>query len=217
MFLHCILLAFCSTLDSFGIGITYGLKNTHILFSAKIILFLCCFLMALLSLFLGNCFSSIFSDYITNLFGSLILVFIGSFFILSSLKKDRPRENKKTIEKVTPKVYQFFIRFLGITIQIIRNPINSDFDHSNHIDGKEAIFLGFALSLDTIGIGISSSMLTIPFFFFPFCVSIFQLFFLSFGNFLGRKIQTISNIPENIWSILAGFLLIFIGFTKFID
>lgn len=216
MFLHCILLAFCSTLDSFGIGITYGLKNTHILFSAKITLFICCFLMSLLSLFLGNCFSAIFPNYITSLFGSLILVFIGVFFIFSSFKKEKPKENKKIVEKARPKVYQFFIQFLGITIQIIRNPTNSDFDHSNHIDGKEAIFLGFALSLDTIGIGLSSSMLTIPLYFFPLCVSIFQFFFLSFGNFLGRKIQTISNIPENIWSILAGFLLIFIGFTKLI-
>ena len=216
MFLHCILLAFCSTLDSFGIGITYGLKNTHILFSAKIILFLCCFLMSLLSLFLGNCFSSIFPDYITNALSSLILVFIVIFFIFSSFKKERPKKNKKTLDKGTPKVYQFFIQFLGITIQIIRNPTNSDFDHSKHIDGKEAIFLGFALSLDTIGIGISSSMLNIPVLFFPLCVSVFQFFFLSFGNFLGRKIQTISNIPENIWSILAGFLLIFIGFAKLI-
>lgn len=216
MFLHCILLAFCSTLDSFGIGITYGLKNTHILFSAKIILFLCCFLITLLSLFLGNCFLSIFPDYITNIIGSLILIFIGSFFIISSFKKEKTEEKKKKEKKVTPKVYQFFIRFLGITVQIIRNPNNSDFDHSNNIDWKEALFLGVALSLDTIGIGISSSTLNIHFLFFPICVSIFQFFFLSFGNFLGRKIQTISNIPENIWSILAGFLLIFIGFAKII-
>lgn len=216
MFLHCMLLAFCSTLDSFGIGITYGLKNTHILFGAKIILFICCFLMTLLSLFLGNCFFAIFPDYIANLIGSFILVLIGGFFIVSSFQREKTEEKKKERKKVTPKVYQFFIQFLGITVQIIRNPNNSDFDHSNNIDWKEALFLGIALSLDTIAIGISSSMLNIPFLLFPFCVSIFQLFFLSFGNFLGRKIQTISNIPENIWSILAGFLLIFIGFAKFI-
>lgn len=147
--------------------------------------------------------------------GSFILILIGSFFIVSSLQKEK-ETTKKEVKKVTPSVYQFFIRFLGITVQIIRNPNNSDFDHSNNIDWKESLFLGIALSLDTIAIGISSSTLNIPFLWFPLCVSIFQLFFLSFGNFLGRKIQTISNIPENIWSILAGFLLIFIGFAKFI-
>lgn len=134
--------------------------------------------------------------------------------VFSSFKKEKGKTEKK--KKSTPKGYQFFIRFLGITVQIIRDPNNSDFDHSNNIDCKEALFLGVALSLDTIGIGISSSMLEISYFFFPLFVSIFELFFLSFGSLLGRKIKNISNIPENIWSILAGFLLIFIGFTKFV-
>lgn len=215
MFFHCILLAFCSTLDSLGIGITYGLKNTHIIFSAKIILFLCSFFITLLALFLGNFLSYLFPNNTTNIIGCFILILIGSFMIVSCFKTEK--EKTKIEEKENSlKVYRFFIRFLGITVQIIRNPNNSDFDHSNKIDSKEAIFLGIALSLDSIGIGISSSMLEINFFFLPFCISILQLLFLSFGNFLGRKIKNISHIPENIWSIVAGFLLIFIGFTKFI-
>lgn len=217
MFLHCMLLSLCSTLDSFGIGITYGLKNTRILFGAKIILFLCSFLITMLSLLLGNCLLYLFPHSITKVVGSAILIFMGTFLIVSSFRKEETKEVVKKEKKVTPKVYQFFIRFLGITVQIIRNPNNSDFDHSNNIDSKEALFLGIALSLDTIGIGISSSMLSIHFLLFPLCVATFQFFFLSFGNLLGRKIKNISNIPENIWSILAGFLLIFIGFTKFID
>lgn len=137
--------------------------------------------------------------------------------IFSSFKKEKTKTKKEENNKDKIKVYQFFIRFLGITVQIIRNPSNSDFDNSNDIDSKEAFFLGIALSLDTIGIGISTcSMLEINYFFLPLFVSIFELFFLSFGSFLGRKIKNISNIPENIWSILAGFLLIFIGFTKFV-
>ncbi len=136
--------------------------------------------------------------------------------IFSCFKKEKVKTNIEKNKNNTQKVYQFFIRFLGITIQIIRNPSNSDFDNSNNIDSKEALFLGIALSLDTIGIGISSSMLEINYFLLPCFVACFELFFLSFGNFLGRKIKNISNIPENIWSILAGFLLIFIGTTKFI-
>lgn len=136
--------------------------------------------------------------------------------IFSCFKKEKVKINIKESKTNTQKVYKFFIRFLGITIQIIRDPNNSDFDHSNNIDTKEALFLGIALSLDTIGIGISSSMLEINYFFLPLFVSIFELFFLSFGSFLGRRIKNISNVPENIWSILASFLLIFIGITKFI-
>ena len=180
MFFSCILLAFCSTLDSLGIGITYGLKNTKILLSAKIILFACSFSITLFALFLGNYFSTIFPSNITDIIGAVILIIIGIFLVFSCFKKEN----------------------------------NFDFDYSNNIDSREAVFLGLALSLDSFGIGISSSMLKIGVFLLPLIVAIFQLLFLSFGNFLGRKIKSASHIPDNIWSILAGSLLIFIGIVK---
>ena len=180
MFLYCILLAFCSTLDSLGIGITYGLKNTKIIFTAKIILFICSFSVTLFSVFFGNYLNFILPNNITNILGSIALLLIGIFLLFSCFKKEN----------------------------------NFDFDYSNNIDNKEALFLGLALSLDSFGIGISTSMLKVSVFLLPLFVSVFQLLFLSFGNFLGRKIKKCSNIPENIWSILAGSLLIFIGIIK---
>lgn len=80
MLFHCILLAFCSTLDSLGIGITYGLKNTHILFGAKIILFISSFLVTLLSLFLGDCLAYFLPSSITDMLGSIVLIFIGRIY-----------------------------------------------------------------------------------------------------------------------------------------
>ena len=144
MFLYCILLAFCSTLDSLGIGITYGLKNTKIIFSAKIILFLCSFLVTIVSILIGNSLNNIFPNIITNILGSIILIFIGIFLIFSGFKKEN----------------------------------NFDLDYSNNIDNKEALFLGFALSLDSFGIGISSSMLNLNVFILPVFVSILHLLFL---------------------------------------
>lgn len=112
------------------------------------------------------------------------------------------------------KIYSFFIKFLGITIQIIKNPISSDFDKSNSIDAKEALFLGLALSLDSFCIGISLSMLDINSIVFPFSISLFQLFFMSFGNYLGRKLNKVSHFPDNVWSVSSGILLSIIGFFK---
>ena len=51
--------------------------------------------------------------------------------------------------KNNEKIYSFFIELLGITIKIIKNPTSSDLDSSHSIDSKEALFLGFALSLDS--------------------------------------------------------------------
>lgn len=120
------------------------------------------------------------------------------------------------IPKFNKKEYCFFIKFLGITVQIIRDPISSDFNNSNQIEAKEALYLGIALSIDSIGIGIGSSIMGLSPFIFPILVASFQLFFLSFGSYLGKRIKDISNIPENIWGIVSGILLIFVGISKII-
>lgn len=80
MFLNCILLSLCVTIDSLGIGITYGLKNTNILFGAKIVLFICSFIVSLLSILLGDLLLCIFPGNITELIGCLVLVVIGRIY-----------------------------------------------------------------------------------------------------------------------------------------
>jgi len=76
--------------------------------------------------------------------------------------------------------------------------------------------LAIALSLDSFCIGISGSMADINLSLFPFLVSAFQLIFLSLGSYLGIHIRNFCKLPSNIWSIISGLLLIFIGFLRFI-
>ncbi len=207
MLLNCILLAFCVSIDSLSIGLTYGLKNTKISFVSKLVLFTISIIVTSFSIFIGDSICKIFSANVSTAIGSVLLCIMGLWIIVQAVTN-----NKQKIKKE----YHFFIKFLGITVQIIRDPSFSDFNKSNQIEGKEALYLGMALSLDSIGIGIGSSIMGLNSFLFPILVAIFQLFFLSFGSFLGKKIKNVSNIPENIWSIIAGILLIFVGISKVI-
>ena len=129
--------------------------------------------------------------------------------------KNKDEIKKSCIKENEQKVYKFFIDVLGITVQIIRNPISSDLDGSKKIDWKEALYLGIALSIDSICIGICSSVIGYSSLIFPILVAIFQLSFLSVGRFLGEKISSVSNIPENIWNVLSGVLLICISISRF--
>lgn len=96
--------------------------------------------------------------------------------------------------------------------QVIRKPESYDIDKSKHIDSREAISLGIALSLDSFSIGIGTGILSQnAFLVFPTLVSIFQMLFLSIGIFLGSKLKKISTIPSFFWNILSGILLIIIG------
>ena len=216
-----ILLAISSSIDSLGIGITYGIRNTTILFNGKLVIFLISFIVTLISLYLGNILKLIFPKFVIDYLGSFLFILIGIFICIQALKKDKNNikdisYNEKTINKKERKTYSFFIKFLGITIKIIKDPVSSDFDKSNKIDSKEALFLCFALSIDSLCVGIGGSIVGINTYVFPFLVGFFQLFFLKTGNFLGKKLYSFSKLPSNIWSIISGILLITLGIIKFI-
>lgn len=213
MFITYLVLALSVSIDSFGIGITYGIRNTKIFRTAKVILFAISILITTLSIHLGTFLSNMFSESFTKWIGACFLILMGLWIIYQALNT---KEEETEANVSSPTIYQFMIRFLGITVQIIRNPISSDLDHSKGIDWKESIYLGLCLSIDSLCIGICSSMIGYSSILFPILVATFQLIFLSVGRILGNKIFSISSIPENIWSTLSGVLLICIGVSRFL-
>ena len=218
MLLNCLFLAISSSIDSLGIGITYGIKNTKITMGAKSILFFISFIISIISIYFGNLLKYIFPDFLIHYLGSFLLMLMGLFMFFQSVKVSKQEykiENDKNLKiSNTEKIYSFFIKCLGITIKIIKNPSSSDLDKSNTIDSKEALFLGLALSLDSFCIGIGFSMINSFSFLFPLLISFFQLFFLSLGNYCGKKLYTFHKLPDSIWSMISGILLIIIGCCK---
>ena len=218
MLINSLFLAISSSVDSLGIGITYGIKNTRLTIKSKLILFATSFIISIISIYFGNVLKYLFSDFITAYLGSIILIAMGVFICFQSLRKQKKEPLGSYVDTLeindTRQIYSFFINFLGITIQIIKNPISSDLDKSNSIDSKEALFLGFALSLDCFCIGIGFSFINSFSVLFPLFISCFQLFFLSIGNYFGKKLYKLSRLPDNIWSILSGILLVLIGILK---
>ena len=195
MLFSCLTLAISSSIDSLGIGITYGLKNTTLTNSAKFILFIMAFIISIFSIYFGNILKIFLPDYLVNFLGNIILIFMGFFIIFQAIKK-----SKKEIDTDFK--------------NLIKNPNYSDLDKSNSIDYKEALFLSLALSLDSFCVGIGFSFMNSFSFLFPIFISCFQFVFLNTGFYLGKKISKFSNIPNNVWSIISGFLLLMIGFCK---
>ena len=187
MLMSSMLLSLSSSIDSLGIGITYGMKNTKISFWSKIILLVISFLITSAAVCFGDYLNQFLPELYASLLGTGLLVLIGLFVIV-----------KAVIESRLPKQDYY------------------DYNHSNLIDPAEASVRGVALSVDSFGIGISSSFMGINSFFFPIFVSFFQFLFLSLGNFMGKKIHKISQVPDIVWSILSGVLLILIAFLRLI-
>lgn len=188
MLLNSLILAISSSIDSLGVGISYGIKNIKLSFRSKIILFIFPFIITYISVLFGNFIKNILPCNYTKFIGSSLIIFIGIYICYKS----------KIIKSQN----------------IFNNPISSDLDSSNIIDCKESLFLTIALSLDSFCIGIGASIININIILFPLGVAFFQLFFIILGNILGKKINKFYSLPPNIYSMLSGFLLILIGFIK---
>ena len=185
MLINSILLALSSSLDSLGIGITYGIKNMKISKISMLILFTISCFISFSSILLGDFINNFISNSFSNLVGCSGLVFIGVSMIFKSIYNSNNVKNNYY-----------------------------DFNNSNLIDPKEAIALGFALSLDSLGIGISYSLTDSTSFLFPIFIGIFQVAFLNLGIFISKKIKNISNIPDFVCSLISGMLLILFGIFR---
>ena len=180
MIFSSLLLAISSSMDSLGIGITYGLKRIKLKKWDKLILFCVSIFVTLISILIGNILKNIFSKSFFKILGVSILIIMGLVII-------------------TKKNY---------------NECTFDLDNSNDIDYKEAMLLGFALSLDSLCIGVGAFALGINMFLFALIVACLQYLFLTIGNLLGIHLSNLKNIPQNIWPKISGLILILIGFLK---
>lgn len=180
LFISSLILAISSSIDSIGIGITYGLKKTILTKQDKFILFFISVIVTLISGLIGNILKNLLPENFFNYIGSIILISIGLFIIFETNNKE----------------YSF------------------DFDNSNDIDYKEAFFLGMALSLDSLCIGIGAVSLGINIFIFSILVAVLQFLFLSIGNFLGINLSNFKFIPQSVWTKTSGVTLILIGALK---
>ena len=97
MFINSLILALSSSIDSLGIGITYGIKNTRISYMAKIVLFVISFLISFLSVCFGDILKNIFSDFATRLIGNIILIAMGIFVCFQAIHKDKKNTKERKI------------------------------------------------------------------------------------------------------------------------
>lgn len=187
MIFSAFILAISTSIDSFGIGLTYGLKKTYIQFISKLILFGVSFIVAFSSVFIGKLINNFFDPTLTTIISSTILICIGTVLIYKTIsQKDQ------------------------------NNNTYYDFNNSKTIEPTESLFLALALSLDSFGIGVGYGLLNWNTFLFPILVVMFQYLFLSLGIYLGNNLTNIKIIPNYLWNLISGILILVIGIIKLI-
>ncbi len=124
MLLNCLFLAISSSIDSLGIGITYGIKNTKITMGAKSILFFISFIISIISIYFGNLLKYIFPDFLIHYLGSFLLMLMGLFMFFQSVKVSKQEykiENDKNLKiSNTEKIYSFLLNVWGLRLKLLK-------------------------------------------------------------------------------------------------
>jgi putative sporulation protein YtaF len=211
MWLQLIVLAFAVSIDGFGVGMTFGLKNMKIPFKS-ILVIACCSAVSLgLAMIIGGMIGQIVSEEAAVKTGGAILVLLGLWMVYQYVKPKRSVDVTE-LENKEKTIFKFEIKSLGVVINILHKPLTADFDKSGTINGVEAIILGFALSLDAFGAGIGAAMLGASPWVLALCVAFMSLLFIWAGLQSGRMLSS-SKVFHHL-SALPGILLIMIGLYK---
>lgn len=187
------LLAISVSIDALGIGLSYGMRKSKIPLILNILIGFIVFSMCLIGFLIGNILSMFFNDFILTLLGSFLLLILGSQIIIKEIIKNREIKRRN-------------IKYEGNEIYNL-----------DEITFKDAIMLAMAISMDAMAAGISASLIGIKTMFFPILVMIAHVIFLNLGMFFGKNVKNISNIPQNLWSIISGILLILIASVKLLN
>lgn len=185
------------SLDSLLIAFAYGLKRLALPFTETVKIALTVGIVFGMSMIMGNALTSFISVDSAEILGGAVLAAVGIFLLLSVW-----------VEKSKKKQDMPFI------IQILKKPLKADLDKSWSINGMEAILIGMALSLDSIGAGIGVSILGISPVLATIVVILITAVFLMTGVQLGRTFANIKGIEKV--SFLPGCLLLIIGLWKII-
>lgn len=155
------ILAFAVSLDSFGVGITYGMRNITIPIRSIVIIALCSGVVMLLSMSIGQGLNLLLSPYVAKSLGGIILISIGLWALTNVYRSKTNTSSQELVKQKqeTNHIWSLEIKKLGIVIQVLRKPMMADLDQSGVISPVEAIVLGIALALDAFGAGIGAALI----------------------------------------------------------
>jgi len=189
--LSILLFAVSSNLDNLVIGVSYGIKRIRVSFVSNLIIALITFIGTLISMFLGKSITYFIPISFASALGSLIIIGIGIFGIINYI-----RNRKKETEWFATDSEKY------------------DKNNDKKIEYNEAITLGFALTINNIGLGIGASISGLSILPTALGSFLFSILFLYLGNILGTSF--LSNFIGKYAEPIAAIIIIALGIVELI-
>ncbi|MEH7609826.1 sporulation membrane protein YtaF [Gottfriedia acidiceleris] len=197
-------LAFSSSIDNFGVGITYGIRGIKVGLIANLIISIIAFIFSEAGIVSGQYISKVFPGTLSNVIGAFFLLVIGLRIVLLTF----PRKDKRNLIKNDDESVS------DIVTNYLSSPEKADVDHSGDISSFEAIILGTAVSMNALTNGLGVGLIGLSPFAISIAASIFSFLAIWLGVLLGKKV---ANVKIGGWSlgqfssIISGIILVLIA------
>jgi putative sporulation protein YtaF len=205
--LSIMLLAVSSSLDNFGVGVSYGLRKICIPLSLNLVIAFVNSCGTLFSMLFGKGVSGFMQPSTAGYLGAFLLIGIGLWIIVMEFRKRKAERSPSPVSDQKPSVVKknLFSRI----ISLIDDPFAAGGLCSGQVTMREGAILAAALTLSNISTGIAAGMIG----FNPALttIAVFNCSVLAIA--IGEKIGHYSGagIIKGISGIAAGLLLAFIG------
>lgn len=216
------LLVISISLDSFGIGIVYGLRKIKLPFLSNLLIAFITGLSTFIAMKTGLYLFTLLPPHLARYFVAAALIAAGVWTMRQSWAKPDEKGNTCTNadaiqaagreSNTTVTFFTLRIKSLGILIQILKEPVSADRDYSGTIDLKEAFLLGAALSLNNLAGGVAGGMAGLTPALAAFFAAIINILFFWSGNRLGHSY--LSRWTGGKAAYIAGLMLITIGLIE---
>ncbi len=214
-FFEIVLFSIALSIDALGIGISCELKNIRTPIVQRIVICIISVIITGAAIFLGSLMAGVVPLMLGKIIGAAILFILGGYIIIGALtEKGKKRKRKPKSKKQN--ILDFVIKPLGITVKIIRNPVECDIDGSYSIDMAEACYIGAAISADSFAAGLGAGVGGASGMIIPLMCGLCQMIFLCGGINIGKLLHNIKGIKQKYFGVISGIMLIIIAVFRII-
>ncbi|MBP3886084.1 MAG: sporulation membrane protein YtaF [Cellulosilyticum sp.] len=204
--LESILLVLSLCVDACVASFAYGTNKIKIPIKSNLILTAISTIFLMLALGIGSLIQDFLPSNLASYICFFILFLLGFMRLFEGLLKNFL--NKKALSPNNIEVTLFNFK---LVLNVYADVTLADLDHSKSLSSKEALYLGTALSLDSLVVGLGVALAPISFFQVTIFSILFHFIAIILGCFLGSKCAEKTNIDLS-W--LSGVILILLALLK---
>lgn len=194
------LFAISSNIDSFTVGIAYGIKKIQISFLSNVLIAFIGAVGTFLSMRIGLTLSDFLSVSFANKIGSFVLIFIGIWAVMGCFVNRLKKHKKSCVSHSNCK-------------RVLDEPELLDKDDSKTLDVRESSALAFALTINNLGLGLGASITGLNIYITVLFTFVFSFISISLGSLLGKTY--LSKLLGESAPLVSGIVIVVLGIYEY--